>query len=219
MSKEYKSGVVLLSGGLDSAVCLGIADKECEKVHPLVLEYGQKTLARESTCAAALATHYQTEAMRMVRLDFIAELTGAALCSRNQEVTGANEYVPFRNGLFLSVATALAESVGAGVIYIGSVGTDRICRDNSPAFRRAFESVVAEGTNTDSRIIISAPLGELTKVQVVQRGFELGVPLEHTWSCHNNIDTPCDSCSNCISRRDAFATVGKVDPIRINPKL
>lgn len=214
LNPKHESGVVLLSGGLDSAVCLSIAAQECKRIFPLAFEYGQKTCAREMECARALADYYHTEILRVVRLDFLGQITGAALCQPDQEVTRNNEYVPFRNGIFLAIATALAETVGAEVIYIGSTGGDRICNDNSQQFRDAFETAVAEGTNTQRTIHVSAPLGTLEKVDIVRTGLALGTPLEHTWSCHNNIDTACGQCSNCTSRQAAFETLHRQDPAR-----
>jgi 7-cyano-7-deazaguanine synthase len=210
--KKYESGVVLLSGGLDSAVCLSVADRDCRIVHPLTFDYHQRTASRELDCARKLAQRYGTRALRVVNLDFLREITGAALCSGDQTVTAKNEYVPFRNGIFLAIATALAETVGAEVIYIGSTGTDTICNDNSQAFRDPLEKAINIGTNTPKHISISAPIGTLDKESIVRLGIALGTRFEDTWSCHNNIDEACGACSNCISRSTAFGLVGIEDP-------
>lgn len=211
---QHERGVVLLSGGLDSAVALAMAQRECRDLYCLFFAYNQKTLSRERDCARALTECFHAKLLQEVDIGFLGEMTHAALCTEGSEVGGGNEYVPFRNAIFLSIATALAESVRAKIIYIGSTGGDRICRDNSPEFRADFERIIMSGTNAGERIEVSAPLADVDKVGVVRRGVQFNAPFELTWSCHNNIDTPCGKCSNCIAREKAFCTVGIPDPVR-----
>ncbi|MFH0770777.1 MAG: 7-cyano-7-deazaguanine synthase [Candidatus Peregrinibacteria bacterium] len=212
-SLQHERGVLLLSGGLDSAVVLAMAQRECRDLYCLFFAYNQKTLSKERDCTRALAEHFHAKLLQEVDIGFLGEMTHAALCTEASVVSGGNEYVPFRNAIFLSIATALAESVRAKVIYIGSTGGDRICRDNSPEFREDFEKVIMSGTNAGERIEVAAPLADVDKVGVVQRGIQFGAPFELTWSCHNNTDTPCGKCSNCIAREKAFSIVGIGDPI------
>ena len=212
-SPEHEQGVLLLSGGLDSAVMLAVAKKECRDLYCLFFAYRQKTLKKERDCARALADHFRVKLLYEVDIGFLGKMTDAALCKDDSEVSGGNEYVPFRNGIFLSIATALAESVRAKVIYIGSTGGDLICRDNNQAFRDDFERVIMSGTNAGEHIQIAAPLSDVDKVGVVQRGAEYNTPFELTWSCHNNMDIPCGTCSNCIAREKAFCALGITDPI------
>jgi len=212
-SPQFESGVVLLSGGLDSAVVLSAAQRECRDLYCLFFAYGQKTLEKERSCAQALADRFHAKLLQEVDIGFLGEMTHAALCTQGSEVSGGNEYVPFRNAIFLSIATALAESIRAKVIYIGSTGGDRICNDNSPEFRSDFEQVIMSGTNAGERIVVSAPLADVDKTGVVRRGIALGTPFELTWSCHNNMDVPCENCSNCKARAKAFQEVGTPDPV------
>lgn len=213
-STKHERGVLLLSGGLDSAVVLSMAQRECRDLYCLFFAYKQKTLQKERECARALAERFHAKLLQEVDIGFLGEMTHAALCSEGAEVSGGNEYVPFRNAIFLSIATALAESVRAKIIYIGSTGGDRICRDNSPEFRTDFERVIESGTNAGERIEVSAPLADVDKIGVVRRGVQFNAPFELTWSCHNNVDVPCGKCSNCISRDKAFDAVGIPDPVR-----
>ncbi|MDD4351803.1 MAG: 7-cyano-7-deazaguanine synthase [Candidatus Gracilibacteria bacterium] len=208
----HENAVILLSGGLDSAVVLSKIRQDCKNIFGLFFNYGQKTNEKELNCATALAEHYRLEVLKVIDIKFLAELTKAALCDRNADVNAGNEYVPFRNGLFLSIATALAESVEADVIYIGSTGGDQICKDNSSAFRSAFEGAIREGTNTEKTIQVVAPLANLDKSGVVRKGFQLGTPFEITWSCHNAEGSPCGTCSNCQSRQKAFNEIHEKDP-------
>lgn len=211
--KAYNKGVILLSGGLDSAVCLSIADQECNEVYPIFFEYGQKTFEKERTCVDALIKHFRTKTLIAIDLKFLAHITGAALCRHDSLVTRDNEYVPYRNGIFLAIATAVAETVGSDVIYIGSTGSDIICNDNSPEFRKHFEKAMEIGTNTVQKISLSAPLQDIKRTGVIEKGKELGTPFELTWSCHNSNDVPCGQCNNCQSRAKAFEQVGIKDPI------
>lgn len=212
-SKSHDKGVILLSGGLDSAICLSVANQECKEVYPIFFDYGQKTVEKEHTCVDALIKYFRTKALTIIDLKFLANITRAALCKQESLVTRENEYVPYRNGVFLSIATAVAETIGSDVIYIGSTGSDTICNDNSPEFRKHFEKAIEIGTNTKQKISISAPLQDVKKTGVIERGRELGTPFELTWSCHNNNDVPCKQCSNCQSRAKAFEEVGIKDPL------
>lgn len=201
-----------MSGGLDSAVCLSIAKQECGEIHPLAFNYGQRTLDRELRCARELTRRAATRPLQVIELGFMPQLTHAALCNAGETVSAVNEYVPFRNAIMLSLGTAFAEPRGASALYIGSTGEDHICRDNSPAFRAAFQRLIEEGINGGGAISVFAPLESLDKTGVVRRGFELETPLEWTWSCHNNLDEACMACSNCTSRAGAFAALGLTDP-------
>jgi len=209
---KYDRGVILLSGGLDSAVALSVAQKECRELYALFFTYNQKTLLKERECVHALAAHFRAKMLQEVDISFLGTMTNAALCQENSQVSEANEYVPFRNGVFLAIATALAETVRAKVIYIGSTGGTITHNDNSAEFRKDFEQVILSGTDAGARIDISAPVSDVNKIGVVRRGVDLQTPFELTWSCHNNVDAPCGTCSNCIIRNKAFNTVGIPDP-------
>jgi len=212
---EHERGVLLLSGGLDSAVVLSMIRSRCQELHALFFTYGQKTLPKERACAHALAEQAHVRELHEVDIGFLGKMTHAALCSQDAIVNSKNEYVPFRNGVFLAIATALAESIRSEIIYIGSLGGDRFCRDNSQQFRDDFERVTESGTNAGERIVIAAPLSDVDKVGAVRRGVEHEVPFALTWSCHNSNDVPCGECSNCIAREKAFQTVGITDPIHV----
>ncbi len=175
-TQHHKKGVILLSGGLDSAVCLSIADQVCDQIYALFLKYGQKTLEREQQCAESLTRHFKRCVLKILDASFLGEVTGAALCKTDSTVTRANEYVPFRNGIFLAIATAAAEAVDADIIYIGSTGGDLVCRDNSKEFRADFEKITESGTNAGKKIKIAAPLEIGNKEYVVRKGAELKTP-------------------------------------------
>jgi 7-cyano-7-deazaguanine synthase len=126
--------------------------------------------------------------------------------------------VPGRNLIFLSIAAAHAEVVGASLIYFGANVLDYSgYPDCRPEFIRAFEAAVKEGTKAGTEgnaLQIKAPLLMMTKADIIRRGFELQVPFHLTHSCYDPIgEQACGRCDSCVIRREGFAQAGVVDPI------
>lgn len=218
--------VVLLSGGLDSAVCLAHAVEEVgkENVTALNMFYGQRHEI-ELKCAEAIAKHY---GVRFIRKD----LTAAFEFSQSTMLAGTGElpqgsyedqlkqtgtistYVPFRNGLFLSFAAAIAYSLEADTIILGAHADDAAGNaypDCSWDFTEAMGKAVHLGTGGAVRFW--APFVQKHKSDIVARGLELGVPFELTRSCYSDSEEACGSCGTCIDRMAAFAKNNAVDPI------
>jgi 7-cyano-7-deazaguanine synthase len=127
-------------------------------------------------------------------------------------------YVPGRNLIFLSIAAAHAEAVGASLIYFGANVLDYSgYPDCRPEFIRAFEAAVKEGTKTGTEgnpLHVRAPLLMLTKAEIIRQGVELHVPFHLTHSCYDPVgDQACGRCDSCVIRREGFAKAGVVDPI------
>ncbi|WP_297883033.1 7-cyano-7-deazaguanine synthase [uncultured Campylobacter sp.] len=123
-------------------------------------------------------------------------------------------YVPFRNGVFLSIAAALAEKERCDAIFIGVVQEDSSgYPDCSAGFIGAFERALELGTSRDFHPRIKTPLVHLSKVQIVSLALEIGVPLELTWSCYEREDAACGLCDSCLLRLKGFAGVGAKDKI------
>lgn len=214
--------VVLVSGGLDSAVCLAEARRTYD-VAALHINYGQRTEARELRAFGDLADHYRIERRLVADISYLKEIGGSSLTDTNLPVaTGLPEdggevpltYVPFRNAHILCVGVSWSEVIGARALFIGAVQEDSSgypdCRES---FYRQFGRAVAEGTRPETDIAIETPLIHLSKAQIVERGLELGVPLELTWSCYTAEDEACGDCESCRLRLRGFATAGAVDPI------
>lgn len=216
-SPESKpKAICLVSGGLDSAVTVAVAQRDGFNTRFLFVDYGQKTASKERRSATALAEHFQTETPNIVRLPWLKEFGGSGLFRTDVTLNKDNEkfeYVPFRNSLLLAIGVALAEVSGADRVYIGSTGSDRIAPDNSPEFIEAFQRLTRLGTMLKTDIQITAPLIELNKQGVVKLGIDLNVPFEKTWSCHNTSELACGGCSNCRSRLAAFQSLGLRDPL------
>ncbi len=221
--------VVLLSGGVDSTTCLamGVETYGRENVLALTAYYGQKH-AKELEAARRVAAYY---AVRQEEVNLsqafalsdcpllqgrdrrIAHTSYAAQLAEKGGEGTLDTYVPFRNGLFLSYAAAVAVSVGAGVIYYGAHADDAAGRaypDCTPAFEQAMNQAIYEGSGRTCRL--EAPLLQWNKAGVVKEGLRLHVPYELTWSCYEGGDKPCGVCGTCRDRAKAFAANGVPDP-------
>lgn len=223
-----EKAVVLLSGGIDSTTCLGVAiDKHGkDNVLALSLTYGQKH-AKELNCAKAVAEHYgvRFHSMDLSSVFVFSDcplLQGreemehgsyAEQIAKNGEGTVAT-YVPFRNGLMLSTAAAIALSVDASIIYYGAHADDAAGRaypDCTPEFEEAMNEAIYAGSG--DKVRMEAPLIEMNKTDVVKLGLSLNVPYELTWSCYEGRDKQCGTCGTCIDRRKAFLNNGIEDPV------
>ncbi|MEY2419369.1 MAG: 7-cyano-7-deazaguanine synthase [Actinomycetota bacterium] len=213
--------VVILSGGLDSTVCLAEATHAgSDEVIALSIDYGQRH-AIELERAQAIAARYGVEHIEQ-RLDLSA-WGGSALTDASIDVppAGASDaipvtYVPGRNLIFLSLAIALAEARGCNNVSIGVNALDYSgYPDCRPEFIDSFRGTAAlalragvEGRAVD----VITPLIDMTKAQIVQRGVELGAPLELTWSCYRGQAAPCGECDSCVLRAKGFSEAGVADP-------
>ncbi|MCY0903035.1 MAG: 7-cyano-7-deazaguanine synthase QueC [Firmicutes bacterium] len=216
--------VVILSGGLDSSTCLGIAAKEGHAVYALSFDYGQRH-RHELDAARRLANHYGVLEHRVATLPFLREIGGSALTSDELSVPTDGviggeipvTYVPGRNLIFLSIATAYAEVVGASALYLGVNALDYSgYPDCRPEFIDAFAGAATLATKAGvqgRRLRIETPLLRLTKADIVRLGLALGVPYEWTVSCYQGGDVACGTCDSCRLRRKGFAEAGAVDPI------
>lgn len=221
-----KKVVVLLSGGIDSTTCLAEAVKVhgAENILALNLFYGQKH-DRELSAAVNVADHYGVTYMRR-DLSQVFELSDCTLLKGRGEIPheeyadqtdGVNPvstYVPFRNGLFLSYAAAIALSVGADVIYYGAHADDAAGAaypDCSKGFVRSMGEAVYEGTG--HKVHIKAPFVNVNKTTVVSVGLKLDAPYYLTWSCYEGGYKACGVCGTCRDRLAAFRTNGVLDPI------
>jgi 7-cyano-7-deazaguanine synthase len=214
--------LVLLSGGLDSTVCMALADREREDGVLLALsfDYGQRH-RHEIDHAAGVAGHYRAEHL-IVQLDTSA-WGGSALTDDSIDIpTGGTEdgipatYVPARNSIFLAVALGVAEARQLDSVWIGVNAIDYSgYPDCRPEFIEAFRAVAATGQKRGVEghpIQIAAPLIKLTKAEIVRSGKELDAPLHLTWSCYRGGDRPCGTCDACLLRARGFAEAGVDDP-------
>ena len=225
--------LVLNSGGVDSTTCVGLAVQKYGKENVITasLYYGQKH-DRELQCARKIAEYYGvghieediSNVMKYAK-DVCTLMKGgneiehksyAEQIAENGEGRVAT-YVPFRNGLLLSIATAYADSLFSGEeveVYYGAHADDaagEAYADCSPEFAKAMDEAISIGTY--GKIHINRPLINMNKAGVVKTGLEIGVPYELTWSCYEGGEKACGTCGTCIDRINAFKLNGVQDPI------
>lgn len=220
--------MVLLSGGVDSATCLGIAVDKYGKdnVIALSISYGQKH-DKEIKASQDVAKYYGVEHLYL-DLAKIFQYSDCSLLSHSDkeipkeayseqikktEGTPVSTYVPFRNGLFLSSAASIALSKNCDVIYYGAHSDDSAGSaypDCSDEFNKAINEAIYLGSGKQLKVV--APFINKTKAGVVKMGLDLKVPYEYTWSCYEGGDTPCGKCGTCIDRSEAFRLNGVKDP-------
>ncbi|MCK9595197.1 MAG: 7-cyano-7-deazaguanine synthase QueC [Candidatus Omnitrophica bacterium] len=220
--RNKKRAIVLLSGGLDSAVTLYFSRAAGFVPYCLIFDYGQrhkreieasKKICRKSGCEFQVAK---------ISLPW----KGSALLDKKRTLPRATgdggvrsipaTYVPGRNIIFLSFALSFAEAVAARAIFIGAHSQDYSgYPDCRPEFFRAFDKVALTGTKAGakgSRITIHRPLLRMNKAQIIRLGNKLGVPFELTWSCYTGGGQPCGKCDSCYFRARGFLQAGLADP-------
>jgi 7-cyano-7-deazaguanine synthase len=219
-----RPAVVLLSGGLDSTTVLAHAVAEGWTAYALSFDYGQRH-RQELGRAAEIASVLGAREHRVVRVD-LAAFGGSALTDSIEvpkdrpELTGIPvTYVPARNTVFLSLALAWAETLGARDLFVGVNALDYSgYPDCRPEYISAFERLAAlatkAGVEGGNPFRIHAPLMDLTKAGIVRRARELGVDLSRTLSCYDPASdgTPCGGCDACVLRAKGFAEAGVPDP-------
>ncbi|MCS1351583.1 7-cyano-7-deazaguanine synthase QueC [Mechercharimyces sp. CAU 1602] len=218
-----KKAVVILSGGLDSTTCMGIASQAGYEIYALTFNYGQRH-DKEIEHARHVAEHYQAREHRIVNMDFLQQIGGSALTDDKLDIPTHGEeegipitYVPARNIIFLSLATSYAEVVGAERIYIGVSGVDYSgYPDCRPEFIEAMNEAMKLGTKTSQEkepLVIEAPLAHLSKAATIKWGHDLDVPYHLTTSCYQGETEACGVCDSCRLRLKGFRELGLTDPI------
>lgn len=225
-SSQEPRAVILLSGGLDSTVTAAVARQEGFALYLLTIAYRQRH-AIEIEQARQVAAALRVQNHVVVEVDLRA-LGGSALTGdlavpkdRHEQERAQGipvTYVPARNLIFLSLAAAHAEVVGASTVYFGANVLDYSgYPDCRPEFIRAFEQAVAVGTKSGvegTRLEVRAPLLMLSKSEIIQLGMKLHAPLHLTHSCYDPVGSlACGRCDSCVIRRQGFAKAGVEDPI------
>lgn len=221
--------LVLLSGGIDSTTALAecIQKYGSDNVIALSIYYGQKH-DKEIKASEDVAKYYKVEHLTL-DLTSIFEYSDCSLLrhsnkkiiekSYDEQIKQTNgkpvsTYVPFRNGLFLSVAASIALSKGASEIYYGAHADDACGNaypDCSEKFTKAIGEAIYLGSGSELKLI--GPFVGISKSDIVKRGLKLRVPYNLTWSCYEGHEKACGRCATCIDRKKAFIKNGVLDPI------
>ncbi len=221
MSNSKMKAVCVLSGGMDSTLSTYLAKQDGYEIIAVHFNYGQRTEHKELECFRNICIELNVENKYEINIPFFTQIGASALTDTSIDVPiGGIEagvpitYVPFRNGIFLSIATAIAEKHGANAIFIGVVEEDSSgYPDCSDTFINKMESAINQGTRDETNIKIITPLVHMTKSQIVQKSIELSVPLENTWSCYKNEKLACGVCDSCRLRLKGFELAGETDKI------
>lgn len=220
-----KQSVVLLSGGLDSYTAAAVARREGYALHALTISYGQRhaieiEAARRVAASLGVANHLE------LQLD-LSRIGGSALTSaidvpKDEPITADRipvTYVPARNTIFLSLALAWAEVLGADDIFIGVNARDYSgYPDCRPEFIQAFQRLARLATRAGvegGRLTVHTPLISLSKAEIIRLGLSLGLDYGLTHSCYDPLPggAPCRHCDSCRLRAEGFEVAGAVDPL------
>ena len=227
--KNNLKAVVLLSGGIDSATTLAIAQNMGFDIYVLSFCYGQRH-AIELEAAKRIAKIGKVVRHLIIDID-LRKIGGSALTadlvvpkSRSTKQMGKDipaTYVPARNTIFLSYALAWAEVIGANDIFIGVNALDYSgypdCRSEYiAAYEKMANLATKAGVESGRKLKIHTPLIQMSKSQIIQKGIELGVDYSLTHSCYDPLATgeACGECDSCLLRLKGFRDAGVKDPVR-----
>ncbi|MBA3027136.1 MAG: 7-cyano-7-deazaguanine synthase QueC [Sulfurimonas sp.] len=221
LNNKIKKAICVMSGGMDSTLSAYMMKSEGYEIIGVHFNYDQRTQSKELSCFENICEAMGVENKYVLDLSFFKQLGASALTDHSIEVPiGGIEdgvpvtYVPFRNGIFLSMAAAIAEKEGASVISIGVVEEDSSgypdCREE---YITSMQQSINLGTKDETKIEIRMPLVHLKKSQIVQKALDLEVPLSLTWSCYKNEQKACGVCDSCRLRLNGFKLAKAQDPI------
>ena len=204
---DCHGGVVLLSGGIDSAVVLTYAVQECANVVAITFDYGQRAKEQERKAAYTLTRRFNIEHV-VIALDF-SQWGGSALTDDNipipkEETDGVPvTYVPARNIVFIAVAASFAEARGFDRVYYGANAIDYSgYPDCRPVFVEAMQTALIRGMDTPIELVV--PLLNKTKKEIFALAEIMEIPIQETWSCYEGGPEPCGLCPSCRMRQRAL---------------
>ncbi len=214
-----KRAVCLVSGGMDSYVAARIAQEAGYGLFLLTFNYSQKN-ARETECANKISEKLGAKEHRIIRLDLSwmpSSLTSEDMeIPRRQDPGIPSTYVPARNTIFISIALGYAEALNACAIYTGVNAVDFSgYPDCRPEYLERFQRLIDVATRetlSGGRIKLEAPLLNLSKSGIIEKGASLGVDFSCTWSCYVGGERPCGDCASCRLRSAGFRDAGIADP-------
>ena len=203
-------GIILLSGGLDSLVSLGLSKDEYNIQLALTFDYGQKAAHKEIEQSRKICEYYNLE-HRVIKLDWLKEITNTSLVSNmavptdnlNTSDSAEAVWVPNRNALFLNIAASFCDSYGYKyIIYGANKEEGQTFPDNTENFRKKITEVFKYSTLKKPQVV--APLINYSKNDIVRVAMEKDVPLEFVRSCYNSGKKHCGKCESCLHLKNAL---------------
>jgi 7-cyano-7-deazaguanine synthase len=228
--KKAGSALVLFSGGIDSTTALYWALRRYDRVLPVIFDYGQRHRV-EINMARKTARRLGLEP-RLIKVD-LRQIGGSALTDEKIKVPAFKQaeeikeglpvtYVPFRNGIFIGLATALAETIDISHVVCGfNVIDSPNYPDTTGSFVRAMEKAINEGTGArlkGKKLRIIAPFLKMKKSDIIRLGLSLGADYSYSVSCYAGGEIPCGRCSSCLLRARAWQEVGEKDHLLVRLK-
>jgi 7-cyano-7-deazaguanine synthase len=218
--QHLSSSLIILSGGLDSAVSLAWAKANTLLNLAITFNYGQRAFPAELKAAQALAGYYDVP-HQVIELPWLARLLPPAMDATQNSpfnhITDAEQWaiptvwVPNRNGVFLNIAAAFAEAGNIDTIIFGAnLDEAEGFADNSQAYRDALTHALAFSTQNQVKVI--TPMGQKTKREIVQIGESLQLPWQWIWSCYDNGTQHCGVCASCFRLKLAIKESGCKSP-------
>lgn len=220
---KTKKAITVLSGGLDSTVATSILAEEYE-IHAITFNYGQRSAAMEIKASKEICKKLGLP-HTVIDLPWLATLGGSALTSSEEvpelamdelddkeicDETARKVWVPGRNVVFTAIALSFAEAKGAEKIIVGwDFEEAATFPDNSREFLDAFNDLLKIGSL--EKVQIDAPLIEMDKKEIVTVGYEVGAPLNLSYSCYMGDEKHCGVCESCMRRKRAFELAGIKD--------
>ena len=213
------------SGGIDSTVAATIASREGYELYVLHVSYGQRAELREREAVKRISAYLGAADLKFTTIDMIKELRGSALTDYGKVVPAGEEvkldrnetpptWVPCRNLVLLSLASAYAEVISADSIFVGFNAEEaKSYPDNSKEFVERYNVVLEKAVASFSTPPeVRAPLVDLLKPEIIKKGIEVGAPLKFTYSCYLGGEKHCGLCESCQHRRRGFRNAGVEDP-------
>lgn len=220
-----KGAVVLFSGGIDSTTALYWARGRFDPVRALIIDYGQQhriEVEMAKKIASELAVVHDVVTLPLQSLLRSALLADGraipeSLAAARKEPGAPSTYVPFRNGIFLALAAALAESRGCRHLVTGFNAVDSPdYPDTTAQFSRKMAAAINQGTSAGKgkeKFKVHTPLVALSKLEIITLGFELGADYAYSISCYRGAELPCGRCPSCDIRAQAFTALRQQDPL------
>ena len=221
MKNKSKKAICILSGGMDSTLATYIAKNDGYEIIAVHFNYGQRTEQKELDAFRKICNELNIIKKYEIDIPFFTQIGTSALTDNTIDIpiNGIQEgvpvtYVPFRNGIFLSIATAIAEKHEAQALFIGVVQEDSSgYPDCTDTFINKIQNAMNQGTKDETNLEIITPLVHMSKAQIVQKSLQLNVPLKYTWSCYANEHKACGVCDSCRLRLNGFKLAGEVDEV------
>ena len=221
--KNKKTAIILLSGGLDSAVSIAKSKAEIKK--GIIFDYGQISFKYENAAAKKLAEHYGFELITL-KLDWLKKIIHNGLTSpdlaykinnfsdkKELETSMKSVWIPNRNALFINIAAAFCEAENIDCVIIGANKEEgETFKDNSETFIKKCNELLKFSTNTNVKVL--APLIKLDKKEIIQEAIKLNVPLEYIYSCYSGLKKHCGKCESCLHLKNALILNKRKDLIK-----